>query len=444
MKIRRLSVSIFVLSVSAFLVGGAWTFLLSKDRAREVYRNLEKFARVYDIVKKNYVKEPVDETLVNGAIQGMLQELDPHSLYLRREDFQEMQADTKGEFGGLGIEIAKRDGMLTVVSPIEDTPAFRAGLKSGDVIVKIEDTPTGNLSVIDAVRLMRGKPGTSIAITVKREGASALIPFSITRAIIQVRSVKYEVKDGFGVIKVRQFLEKSSQELRKALRALRKKDALKGLILDLRNNPGGLLNQAVEISDLFLKEGLIVYTQGREKEKVSKSYAVAKGTEPEYPLVVLINGGSASASEIVAGALQDHKRAHILGTQSFGKGSVQNVIPLEDGSGVKLTVALYYTPSGRQIQGAGIVPDEVVRMPGDPVDIIRERDLPGHIVGSEEEKAKKREELAKKRAEEARKQAAKLKKKGGELSPGEEEDLQLIAAISYLKKQAERADLRVK
>lgn len=441
MRFKKVSLFIIVFSFLSFLSGGTWTYLLSKDRTQDVVRSLEKFAKVYDIVKRNYVTEPTDPELVDGAIAGMLAELDPHSVYLKKEDFQEMQSDTRGEFGGLGIEIAKRDGMLTVVSPIEDTPAFRAGVKAGDVIVKIENEVTANLSVIDAVKLMRGKPGEPINITVKREGADALIPFKITRAIIQVQSVKWEVKDGFGVVKVRQFLERSSTEVRKAIGKITEENgSIKGLVLDLRNNPGGLLSQAIEISDIFLSEGLVVSTRGRDEDKVSKSYAVAKGTEPNYPLVVLVNGGSASASEIVSGALQDHKRAHLLGTQTFGKGSVQNVIPLDDGSGVKLTVAKYYTPLGREIQGAGIVPDEVVRGINDPVDIIRERDLPGHLVGSEEEKAKQREKLAKEEAEKRKQAKAPA---GNALSPDKEPDLQLEAAIAYLKKASSSANLGV-
>ena len=438
-KTKKVSVAVFLFSFAAFISGGAWTFVYSKDKAREVYRSFEKFAKVYDIVKKNYVQEPTDEKLVDGAISGMLTDLDPHSTYMPREEFQEMQAETKGEFGGLGIEISKRDGYLTVVSPIEDTPAFKAGVKSGDIIVKIGDVAAATMPTEEAVKLMRGKPGEPVTITIKREGASELIPFTITRAVIQIKSVKYEVKDGFGVIHVRQFMDKSSQEVRNALNDLRQKDALKGLVLDLRNNPGGLLTQAIEISDLFLEDGLIVYTEGRDKDKVSKNYAVSKGTEPNYPVALLINGGSASASEIVAGALQDQKRAYLIGVQSFGKGSVQNVIPLEDGSGLKITVALYKTPAGRQIQGLGITPDEIVRAPGDSEVSFKEKDFPNHIVG----------ELEKKKAEEAAKAAAKPveKKKvsSKNLSPNEVvEDVQLNAAIAYLKSQVTTADLKMK
>jgi len=441
MKLRRISLVIFLISFVAFLSGGTWTFLLSKGRAKEVYRSLEKFARVYDLVKKNYVEKMDDSKLIDGAVQGMFEnELDPHSTYMSKKDFSAMRADIKGEFGGLGIEISKKNKMLTVVSPIEDTPAFRAGVKSGDVIVKINKKPTITMSVMDAVRMMRGRPGTFIHIDVRRKKVKNLIPFKIKRAVIQVKSVKYEVKKGFGVVKIRQFQDKTGAELRHAIRKLHKKHALRGLVLDLRNNPGGALSQAIEVVDLFIKKGLIVYTKGRHADEIQKSFAVAKGTEPDYPIVVLINGGSASASEIVTGALQDHKRAYIIGTQSFGKGSVQNVIPLEDGSGIKLTVALYYTPAGRTIQGAGITPDEVVQEPGYPTDILRERDLPHHLVGKNEAAAKKKAKLARKKAK-----AKKGKDKDDSaLSLENRKDVQLMAALDYLKKQVETASAKKK
>jgi len=440
---NRVFFIVLALSLSAFFAGGTYTFLLSKDKNQDVYKSLEKFARVYDIVKKNYVKEPADQGLVDGSIRGMLEELDPHSVYLKKEDFEDMQADTKGEFGGLGIEISKKDGMLTVVSPIEDTPAFKAGIKAGDVISKIETQSTAKMSVMDAVRLMRGKPGTKVSIEIRRQGTPAPLNMTVARAVIQVRSVTYQVKDGFGVIKVRQFLERSSKEVKNALSKIQSETGseIKGVILDLRNNPGGLLQQAIEISDIWLKDGLIVYTQGRDEEKASKYYAMARGTEPTYPLALLLNGGSASASEIVAGALQDQKRAHVIGTNSFGKGSVQNVIPLDDGSGIKLTVALYYTPNGRQIQGAGIVPDEVVKGALDADELTKERDLPGHLVGTDEEKAKAQFELEKKsRAESAAKKATDKanEQAGADLKKQDEADPQLDRALVWLKSQSSK------
>lgn len=414
-----------VLSVVAFLSGGVWTFLLSSDVAKDAYRNLQLFAKVYDIVKRQYVDEPKDEALVQGAIRGMLDSLDPHSAYYTKEEFAEMQTDTKGQFGGIGIEIVKRNGLLTVVAPIEDTPAFNAGIKSGDVIAKIGDQITEKMSSFDAVKVMRGKPGSAIELWIRREGVDNLIPFKIKRAIINVKSVSSRVVENIPVVKIKSFQERSGEDLRKALKELSKGKPIPGLVLDLRNDPGGLLQQAVEVADTFLEKGLIVYMQGRDKVPTDKKFAVAKGTEPNYPLVVLINGGSASASEIVAGALQDQKRATIMGTQSFGKGSVQNVMSLDDGGGIKLTVALYYTPSGRTIQGLGITPDKEVKNIQDTDPLIRERDLPGHIVGKEEGKNDPKKD---KKAE----SSVALDK----LTPLQKEDMQLATAIDFIKKQA--------
>jgi carboxyl-terminal processing protease len=432
-RIKRASLLVLSISFVAFLMGGVGTILLSKDRSRSLYKNLELFTKVFDIVKRNYVENPDNEVLIEGAVRGMLDSLDPHTVYLAKEEFQEMQADTRGRFGGLGIEIAKRNKMLTVISPIEDTPAFKAGIKSGDIIVKIEDKLTDKLSIFDAVKLMRGKPGTKVTIYVKRENVEDLITISIVRAIIKVKSVTAKEVDGFPVIKIKQFLEKSSKEMRKEIRKARKKAPIRGLVLDLRNNPGGLLQQAVEISDTFLKEGLIVYTKGRDDEKVDRKFAAAKNTETGYPVVVLINGGSASASEIVAGALQDQGRAYIMGTQSFGKGSVQNVIPLDNGAGLKLTVALYYTPKGRTIQGVGIAPDRVIEIPDKDIAFLREKDLPGHIVGAQEKKDKKKAD--EKKAKD--KKASKIK-----LTELEKEDYQLAKAIAYLKTKAQPAQVK--
>lgn len=429
LRAKRAILLVVFSSMGAFFFGGVSTYLMSSDIAREAYRNLQLFTKVYEIVKKLYVEEPKDEALVRGAIRGMLDSLDPHSVYMTKEEFTEMQSDTRGQFGGLGIEISKRDGALTVISPIEGTPAYKAGIKSGDMIVTIEKQPTEKMSVIDAVKLMRGKPGDLVNIQVRRENVDRLIDFSIRRAIINVASVTSKEVEGFPVIKMKQFLERSGDDMRKALKKFSAEKPIKGLVLDLRNNPGGLLQQAVEVSDAFLKDGLIVSTRGRDPGQVDNKYAAGPGTEPDYPIVVLINGGSASASEIVAGALQDHKRAHILGTQSFGKGSVQNVIQLKDGGGIKLTVALYYTPSNRTIQGLGITPDEVVQQPDEPVDVrIREKDLPGHLVGKEEHKA---EEVLKKETSD------KGMPKSKELQGLEKEDFQLAKAIEYLKKVSE-------
>jgi len=327
------------------------------------YQDLQLFTDVLAIIQKSYV-EPVDlHELIQGGIRGMLETLDPHSSYMLPEDYREMKIDTRGEFGGLGIEITQRDGMLTIVAPIEDTPAFRAGLLAGDQIVKIEETSTKNLSVMDSVKLMRGPAGSPIRLTIFREGFETPREFTLVREIIQIKSVKSRLLDErIGYVRLVQFQERTAEDLQQALERLHKesKDGLAGLILDVRNNPGGLLDQAVQVSDLFLPSGLIVYTEGREEGSRMSFSAHRQGTEPDYPLVVLIDGGSASASEIVAGALHDHDRALILGTQSFGKGSVQTIIPMSDGSGLRLTTARYFTPSGTSIQATGITPDVLV------------------------------------------------------------------------------------
>jgi carboxyl-terminal processing protease len=426
---------IVTLSMVSFLFGGVWTYLLSEDATREAYKSMGLYTKVYDIVKKNYVEEPKDDVLVQGSIRGMLESLDPHSVYMSKEEFAEMQADTRGQFGGLGIEIAKKNGMLTVISPIEDTPAFLAGIKAGDIIAKIADQPTDKLSIFDAVKLMRGKPGSPIEIWIRREGVERLLNFKVKRAIISVKSVTSKMIDGYGVVKIKQFLEHSADEMQRAIKQLSKDASLKGLVLDLRNNPGGLLQQAVEVVDTFIEKGLIVYTQGRDKVQFDKKFAVTKGTEPNYPMVVLVNGGSASASEIVSGALQDHKRALIMGTQTFGKGSVQNVIPLEDGSGIKLTVALYYLPSGRTIQGLGIAPDKVVKTLDETDAMLKEKDLPGHLIGHDE---KKDENPA--AAKDEVKKEKKVDTTG--LTALEKEDFQLAKAVDYLKEQTKTAAIK--
>jgi carboxyl-terminal processing protease len=341
---------------------------------------------VLTIVRRSYVEEVPVKDLIYGAIDGMLLSLDPHSGFMPPEIYQEMRLDTQGQFGGLGIEITMRDGLLTVVAPIEDTPAARAGIEAGDQILKIEGRFTKDIEIMEAVRLMRGEPGTSLKITLMRETFEKPREFTLIREVIKVKSVKAStLEDGFGYVRLTQFQERTSQDLRAALNVLHKEneDGLKGLILDLRNNPGGLLEQAVEVVDMFLSEGMIVYTKGREADSQLEFTASPVGTEPDYPLVILINGGSASASEIVSGALQDQGRAVILGSQSFGKGSVQTIIPLSDDSGLRLTTARYYTPRGISIQAKGITPDIEV-LSGeiqDPVGMspLRESDLKNHF-----------------------------------------------------------------
>jgi carboxyl-terminal processing protease len=355
------------------------------------YKVLKTFTDVIGLVEKNYV-EPIDfDRVVEGAIKGMLTVLDPHTSYMNKDLYKSLKEETTGEFGGLGIEINVKDQMLTVVSPIEDSPAFRVGVKSGDQIVKIGDEFTKNLSLEDAVKKMRGPKGTPVKIFVQRKGIKNLLPFLIVRDVIKVKSVRYRnLGPSYGYIRLAQFQDDSSAEFHTALEKLGGEDGkkLKGLIVDVRNNPGGLLNEAIRISDLFLKEDVVVYTEGRLESQKQKYYAHDDGNEPDYPIILLVNEGSASASEIVAGALQDHKRALVLGKQTFGKGSVQTVLPMEDGDALRLTTALYYTKNGRSIQAEGIKPDlEVELKPlkeekekeGVLLPRIKEKDLPGAI-----------------------------------------------------------------
>ena len=387
------------------------------------YKNLEIFTDVLSLVHSHYVEETDTEKLLYGAIDGMLGTLDPHSSFLTPEMYKEMQADTHGEFGGLGIEITVRDGTLIIVSPIEDTPADLAGIKAGDKIIKINGQPTRDIGVMEAAKLMRGAKGEAITISIKRLGATELQDFTIIRDIIKIKSVKSKLlQDHYGYVRVAQFQDRTSYDLKEHLHDLRQDNGghLDGVILDLRNNPGGLLDQAVAVADLFLPNGLIVYTEGRDAESQMTFSAQEVGTEPEYPLVILINGGSASAAEIVAGALQDHQRAIILGEQSFGKGSVQTIIPLGDDSGLRLTTARYFTPSGRSIQARGISPDIVVRPlltpPREEADLlVREEDLENHF-----------QPLSAKQTEQQ-------KKKSTELTQQEKGDNQLRHALDLLK-----------
>ncbi|MBI5483974.1 MAG: S41 family peptidase [Deltaproteobacteria bacterium] len=355
------------------------------------YESIELFTDVMAIVKKSYVEEVDTKKLIYGAINGMLSSLDPHSSFMPPDTYKEMKIDTKGAFGGLGIEISIKDGVLTVISPIEDTPAFKAGIKSGDQILKIDEKFTKDLNINDAVKRMRGLKGTKVVLTIMREGFDKPKEFPLVRDIIQVKSVRSAMMDGgYGYVRIAQFQEKTDEDLGKALKALKEqnKGELKGLVLDMRNDPGGLLDQAVRVADHFVPEGqMIVYTEGREKDSKMQFTAKKGGKESAYPIVVLINGGSASASEIVAGALQDHKRAIVMGTQSFGKGSVQTIIPLSDDSGLRLTTARYFTPKGRSIQAKGITPDIVVERVELPKESaakkdsmhLREKDLENHF-----------------------------------------------------------------
>lgn len=356
------------------------------------YRQLELFARVLSYVQNNYVEPVDDQQLIFGAIKGMLDTLDPHTQFMPPDVFKELKIDTSGEFGGLGIEIARKNENLVVVSPIDDTPAQRAGVRPGDQILKIDEEPTRAMELARAIQKMRGPAGKKVVLTIMRDGFSAPREFAIVRDHIRIASVEGALFGGVGHIKVKNFQEHTDTSLARELerlRALNGNKELRGLVLDLRNNPGGLLEQAVNISDRFLPGGLgIVSTRGRAGSQPTEQKSRDRDTEHNYPIVVLVNTGSASASEIVAGALQDNHRATILGTPTFGKGSVQTIIEMEDGSGLKLTIARYYTPSGRSIQEKGILPDFVVpEVEGGQVaktDQLREKDLKRHFKGEGE------------------------------------------------------------
>lgn len=321
---------------------------------------LRTFTEIFAKIKNDYVEPIEDKQLLQDAIKGMLAGLDPHSAYLIPDDYKDLQAGTSGEFGGLGIEVGMEDGFVKVISPIDDTPAKRAGVEAGDLIIRLNETPVKGMNLADAVKIMRGKPGTDIILTVVREGTGGPFKITITRDVIRVTSVKSRVLEkGYGYVRVTQFQARTGEYLRDAVNALKDKSdgKLDGLVLDLRNNPGGVLSAAVSVSDAFLEEGVIVYTEGRLDDAKLKFNAKSSDIIDGAPLVVLVNGGSASASEIVAGALQDHKRGIVMGSKTFGKGSVQTILPMDNGSALKLTTARYFTPSGRSIQAAGIAPD---------------------------------------------------------------------------------------
>ncbi|MDH2916481.1 MAG: S41 family peptidase [Gallionella sp.] len=416
---------------------------------------LRAFSDVFGRIKSDYVEPVSDKKLITEAINGMLSGLDPHSAYLDAEGFKELQVGTQGEFGGLGIEVGMEDGLVKVISPIEDTPAFIAGIKSGDLIIKLDDTLVKGLTLNDAVKRMRGKPGSDIVLTIIRKTETKPLQIKVTRAVIKVQSVKSKLVDpGYGFVRITQFQEHTGENLATALQNLRKQNngPLQGLVLDLRNDPGGLLTGAVGVSAAFLpKDALVVYTEGRTEDAKMRLMAnpdfylrgsgkddYLKDLSGEFqnvPMVVLVNGGSASASEIVAGALQDHKRAVIMGTQSFGKGSVQTILPLGNNTAIKLTTARYYTPSGRSIQAKGIVPDILVEDPAtaamDNTFRLREADLDKHLSNDRQPEEKS----------EAAKPASKSSPKNKENDSGKPEiaefgaknDYQLNRALDLLK-----------
>ena len=370
---------------------------------------LKRFSQVLDAVGRYYVREVPTEELVDGALKGMLQSLDPHSTMLDKEEFKAMQETTSGEFFGIGIEITQLNNQLTVVTPIEGTPAYKAGLKPGDIILGINDESTVGMSLQDAVTRIRGPKNSEVKLSILHKDAKAPSVVRLKRAAIPLVSVKSRcLESGYYWIRLTRFSERTTQELLDALSAARKesKEAIKGIVLDLRYNPGGLLDQAVSVSDVFLSEGTIVSMRGRDSTGSREFKASAQGTDVDAPLVVLVNGGTASASEIVAGALSDHNRALLVGDSTFGKGSVQNIMPLSDGTGLKLTIALYYTPSGRSIQAEGITPDlllpfETPKETEDPLDmlLLREKDLNRHLTNADDSAKKKSESKREETAE---------------------------------------------
>jgi carboxyl-terminal processing protease len=440
-------------SIGLIVVGAVAGVLISlnfqaiADRAMRSplpIEELRAFTEVFGAIKTNYVEPVEDKKLITEAINGMLTGLDPHSAYLDQDAFRELQVGTQGQFGGLGIEVGMEDGFVKVISPIEDTPAFRAGIKPGDLIMKIDETPVKGMTLNDAVKRMRGKPNTQITLTISRRGESAPLVVTLTRAVIRVQSVKSKILEpGYAWVRVSQFQEATAEHLVKHLDGLFKLGPVKGLVLDLRNDPGGLLHGAVAISSAFLPpKSLVVSTDGRAEDARKKFYAspddyARRGNDvlkdlpaavKTVPMVVLVNGGSASASEIVAGALQDHKRAKVMGTQTFGKGSVQTIMPLGNNTAIKLTTARYYTPGGRSIQALGVTPDILVEDPSDTITRVREADLQRHL---ENGRIKEEKEQAPTRVRPAPGAAPAEQKPPTEL--GSKDDFQLSQAIAFLK-----------
>ncbi|MBX2988250.1 MAG: S41 family peptidase [Bdellovibrionaceae bacterium] len=414
--------------------------------AQERYADLQNFSKVLNLIQQYYVEEVDTKKLVYGAIKGMLRELDPHTNFMPPEMFKDFETETSGEFGGLGIEISLQNGVLTIISPIEDTPAWKAGIKPGDKVIAIDGTSTKGLSLVEASQLMRGKRGAKVVLRIVREKEDQPRDIAIIRGSVKIRSVKYtDLDDGYGYVRITSFIENTAKDLEKAIDAhVSKHKKVEGILIDLRRNPGGLLDQAIKVSDLFLKEGTIVSTIGRDKNNKEVTSATKRGRFTEFPVIVLVDEYSASASEIVSGALQDNKRALIVGERTFGKGSVQSVVRLADGSGLKLTVARYYTPSGISIQAEGITPDITI----DDVDAdafakavvkskgTREQDIAGHLRGDREKTAPAK----KSRGTDEEGLTAWWKdvasKKDDNLSPKEKlfrADYQAYQAYSYLK-----------
>jgi carboxyl-terminal processing protease len=448
-------------AITGVMLSLTFSAIANKDTSEAVHalpiEELRTFAQVFGRIKSDYVESVEDTKLITEAINGMLVGLDPHSSYLDKDDYKELQIGTQGEFGGLGIQVTMEDGLVKVISPIEDTPAFRAGIQTGDLIVKLDDKAVKGMTLSDAIKIMRGKPKTPITITVVREGEKELLTFTLIRDIIKIESVKSKmIEPGYAFIRITQFQEQTGQNLAKAIKELFQENTepMKGLVLDLRNDPGGLLNGAVAVSAAFLPENvLVVYTEGRTADAKMQLLAnpeyylrgpgkdYLKGLPPEIktvPMITLVNGGSASASEIVAGALQDHKRSIVMGSQTFGKGSVQTILPLGNETAIKLTTARYYTPNGQSIQAKGITPDILDETENDD-ERLREADLNRHLSNGKKEEAKDEVENS---IEEA---AIKPKKKDDAddedkepkdntpIEFGSSEDLLLIQAMNYFK-----------
>ncbi|MFO1424434.1 MAG: S41 family peptidase [Candidatus Competibacteraceae bacterium] len=379
----------FLAGVSLTAVHTVWAEKETSPENKLPLDELRTFTGVLDAIKEDYVEPVKDRDLLENAIRGMLSNLDPHSAFLDAEAFQDLQIGTSGEFGGLGIEVGQENGFLKVIAPIDDTPAQRAGIRAGDLIIRLDDVSVKGMSLLDAIQRMRGKPNTAITLTIVREGMRKPLKIKLIREVIQVKSVKSRLLEpGFGYLRITQFQAKTAQNLRQAMQEIEQqnKGPLRGLVMDLRNNPGGVLNGAVDVADDFLEEGAIVQTKGRGNGSDQSFKATPGDLLKGAPLVVLVNGGSASASEIVAGALQDHHRALILGERTFGKGSVQTILPLGNGTAVKLTTARYYTPNGRSIQAEGIEPDIKLKpfkvatsAEGTDSDTVKEADLSGHL-----------------------------------------------------------------
>ncbi len=423
-----------------------WNYSTVTAKTQDTYKSLEAFSNVLNLVEENYVEEIDSDKAIEGAIKGMLNTLDPHSSYMKPDDFKELQVETQGSFTGIGIEITMKDNILTVVSPIEGTPAFQKGLMAGDKIIKIGEELTQDMSLMEAVKRLRGPKGTEVTISIHRKGWTDLKEITIVRDVIPIHSVKARLLEpGYPYVRIINFQAQTTADFKKALAEMEKEGQVKGLIMDLRNNPGGLLDQAVKIADIFIDEGVLVSTKGRIKEQNSVFSAHSNNGKYNYPMVVLVNEGSASASEIVAGALQDHKKAVILGAQTFGKGSVQTIIPMDNGAGLRLTTARYYTPSGRSIQATGITPDIIVPSaivsqeevgkeaePAKKPKFLREKDLKHHI-GNGIDGAEEKGEPAGKEEE----QALPPKETASPDAEGQDEELrndqQLSTALMLLK-----------